>query len=238
MNKILSMVFCFFCTACLLFAQPPVFDKGDAFVFDPLDYPGKAKDNFEFINKSSQANFGLTLYGYKNKNHSWEVIGSSLLRKSGDSDNVKTTKKAKEYTAFAIKNNRKIPVKYVVTKYRNDFIMTVIDDIQVDISNFPVVDIGSIPGKFKDNVVITDHGSVEDKEVFQFYGSDSPEGEYELVLITEVNHSGDSDKEDFSLTGKKISSYRYYKIAAVSGKNYNFNFSKRKDDLIVDIVNR
>lgn len=236
MKKIISLVSGLLCFACLLFAQPPAFDKGEAFVFDPLDYPGKAKDNFEFINKSTQSNFGLTLYGYKSKKHSWEVVGTSLLRKSGDSDNVKTTKKAKEYTAFAVKNNRRIPVKYIVTKYRDDLIMTVVDDVSVDVSDLPVVDINAIPGKFKDNVMITDHGAVEDKEVFQFFGSNDLDGNYELVLITEINHPGDTDKEDFSLTGQKISSYRYYKIAAVSGKTYNFNFSKRKDDLIVDIV--
>jgi len=98
-----------------------------------------------------------------------------------------------------------------------------------------VIDAFKADGDYEDNVVM--HNNTTDRNItFRIYAHDPITKEWIVLGIGSLKGAGDSESIDADVTGNDIDYYRYFAIESVDGKNYKYEFYKRRDDLNIRIL--
>lgn len=115
----------------LLFALPsvaqelPEIDKPNAFVFDALAVPGRAKDYIKIKNSSGDANFNVCVYVYDKIYSQWLPAGSVLIKKPDDTFEIDSNVPIKKYQFFAVESMNGKKYQYGISKKNDDLYITV-----------------------------------------------------------------------------------------------------------------
>ena len=116
--------------AALFFSLPvsaqslPRIDRANAYVFDALIIPGRARDNIKIVNNTADENFTVCVYVYANI-YAWVPAGNVLVKKTNGTFEVDTDIKLKDYQYFAVEAMNGKRYEYNVTKKSDDLYITV-----------------------------------------------------------------------------------------------------------------
>ena len=105
-----------------------------------------------------------------------------------------------------------------------------------DKPNSYVIDSQSTPGKLKDRVRLINQTS-EANISFMIYMHEPSMNVWVNYGTARLTGTGDTAYISSNLSGK-LSNYRYFAIESLQDTVYNYNYSKRSNDLHITILNR
>lgn len=241
MKKLISIVAAFAVLAGFAFADAPVFDDPKAYIIDTQEIPGKLKDDIKLFNYSFASNFNIKVSAYDDKAGKWIDYGTGFLKETGDTETIRTNdKKAKitKYRYFAVTTDAEGSFRFITKKLSNDLRIWFFDDKDVDNSIGTVIDTKTIKGKFKDNVKLLGAANLKYRYTFDIYGYNEEGQTPELIAVSILQGSNDTDTNSRTFDDGNIAAYRFYKIVNRQGKDLEYKAEFKSNDLIITVAQK
>ena len=250
MKKIVTLLFTVLITAAAFAQNLPEFTEADnAYVFDAKKLKEDFGDGCKIVNLSYEENLSFDVYIMKSNKKNWILAGSGTVSGILDSCFIDSEYNGdfEKYRYFAIVP--KVKKDYSINfTWDNTFMYAFNKEVCVFLVNIPsetpakyrnnssIVDVNSVPGKFKDNVKLINKSKDSNMD-FLIFGFDDPESKsWDAVGKSDLKGY---DDEDFIETAINDSSntkkYAYYAVYALNGKKYELKASKAHNDLYIEV---
>ncbi len=249
MKKIITLIVTAFVTVAAFAQSLPEFtDADNAYVFDAKALKEDYDDYCKVVNLSFEENLSFDIYVMKSNKKEWVMAGSATVNGILDTCTLESELDGKfgryRYFALVPQDGREYKVTftydeidmYVVEHYYAVFLVDVVEDTPAEIrENSTIIDVNSIPGKFKDNIKFESKSSETELEFLVFGFDEADATKWEACGTSHLKEFDDTDGLETILHEQDVKKYNYYAVYCKNGKKYEVNASKSRNDLIIQI---
>jgi len=226
-----------------LFAEAPVYDKGEAFIIDTRDYSTSPAYSMKCINISFNFDFNIKVEAWDDSASKWVDFASGSLKRAGDSDKLKLADwkykfNKTTYRYFAVTNDSGKSFKYMVKQPGSELKIWFLDDTEIDDSKSFTVDVDSLSGDFKAALKMTGDSNLKYLYTFDVYGWNT-EGDTPVYVTPAVlQGSDDTDTYFNNVDEKRLNTFRYYKVVNRQKKDLAYKAEIKYGDLVITVAQR
>lgn len=236
-KSVLIALACAFCYAQSAVAQnsAPAFEDENAIVIDIQSVRGRAKDEIRVINATHEADIDAEIYVYEKRNGRWRNYGTASLSGINDTDRVTSLYSGNlgRFSHIAVLTTAQEPVKVAVKKAHNDIYIYLFSDFSLNTDGLSIIDSKSVRGSFRDNIKVRNFSDTLENISFTVFARKTEADPWILAGTVYLKGKGDTDTLETPLS--KISSYRYFTLAAEDGATFTLDAEKMNNDLYIYI---
>ena len=209
----------------------PLCEKPNSVVLKTENLEKKFEDNIVVQNFTEEKDLKFFLYDFDDEKKEWSFLGFVNLKDYSDSCKIEPLKNVKKIKYLALSSEKANNFEFKISAMHNDLYISVLKEKKFEnLENVTVIEPNCVKGRFTDNIRFENYS--EDFNIyFYVFACNDLQDEKKYLGIVNLKNFNDSDFLESPV--KNLSKFNYYFVQSKNGKKYNFEISKKHNDLYI-----